>query len=93
MNLINYINTCCTIIGIITDAKFFILSYGVKETWANFVADSSTDLFSISMSDIQDTIFNLISRMKQGKYTRNKSLILIMFDICLILFLRNSIIL
>jgi len=56
------------IIDIITDTKLLILSYGVKERWANFVTDSSTDLFSTSSSDVQGTIFNLISRMKQGKY-------------------------
>ncbi|EZA47608.1 hypothetical protein DMN91_012408 [Ooceraea biroi] len=49
----------------VPDAKLLILSYGQTDRWASFVTDSTTDLFSTSTSDVQGTISNLISRIRQ----------------------------
>lgn len=52
----------------IPDAAILILTYGSKDTWANIVQDSTSDLFSVGQGDTRDSLApldKLISRIKQ----------------------------
>lgn len=55
-----------------TDTVLLILTYGSKDRWSDFVSNPRSDLFSTTAIDnLQgtSTIVDLISRIKQGRYT------------------------
>lgn len=60
------------IIDIVTDTVLLILTHGSIDRWSDFVSNSATDLFSTTFMDNMQgtsTIVDLISRIKQGRYT------------------------
>lgn len=60
------------IIDIVTDTVLLILAHGSKDRWSDFVSNPTTDLFSTTFIDNMQgtsTIVDLISRIKQGRYT------------------------